>query len=120
MESAECHPRRAAHAPTFAGDAGKDFYPWQGHDDASFGPGWKANGAGENRPARRPADRRVPAAMTEMAPKKRRKKSKLEVKVSPHFTVSLDGETAETLAGVRKNLRLANRILSGITRFFNG
>lgn len=56
----------------------------------------------------------------EMAPKKRRKKSKLEVKVSPHFTVSLEGETAETLAGVSKNLRLASRILSGITRFFNG
>jgi hypothetical protein len=56
----------------------------------------------------------------EMAPKKRRKKSKLEVKVSPHFTVSLEGEAADTLAGVSKNLKLANRLLSGITRFFQG
>ena len=64
------------------------------------------------------ADAAFRAAQT--APKKRRKGSTFEVKVSPHFTVSLEGETAETIAGVNKNLRLANRILSGITRFFNG
>ena len=48
----------------------------------------------------------------------KRRKSRLEVKVSPNFTVSLDGEAAKTLDDVNSNLRLANRLLKSITRFF--
>jgi len=50
--------------------------------------------------------------------KKGKKNSRLEVKVSPHFTVALEGEAAETLDDVNSNLRLANRLLKSITRFF--
>ena len=68
------------------------------------------------------ADAAVRAAGS--APKKRKRKgakgSKLEVKVAPGFTVSLEGEPSEALAGVNKNLRLANRLLSSISRFFRG
>jgi curved DNA-binding protein CbpA len=50
--------------------------------------------------------------------KRKQKKSRLEVKVSPSFTVALEGEAAETLDDVNSNLRLANRLLKSITRFF--
>ena len=66
------------------------------------------------------ADAAVRAAGSAPKKKKRRKGSKLEVKVAPGFTVSLEGETYETLAGVNKNLRLANRLLGSISRFFRG
>lgn len=60
------------------------------------------------------------AALRAGPPKKSRskKKSRLEVKVSPHFTVALEGEAAETLDGVNNNLRLANRLMKSISRFF--
>jgi len=66
------------------------------------------------------ADAAVRAAGSAPKKKKKRKGSKLEVKVAPGFTVSLEGETYETIAGVNKNLRLANRLLSSISRFFRG
>lgn len=50
--------------------------------------------------------------------KQKKQKSRLEVKVSPNFTVALEGEAAETLDDVNSNLRLANRLLKSITRFF--
>lgn len=60
------------------------------------------------------------AALRAEPPKRTRapKTSRLEVKVSPHFTVALEGDAAETLQGVNTNLRLANRLMKSISRFF--
>ena len=54
------------------------------------------------------------------AVKPRSRKSRLEVHVAPGFTVALEGEAADTLKGVNRNLKLASRILNGVSRFFGG
>lgn len=61
------------------------------------------------------------AALRAGPPKKKsksKKKTRFEVQVSPHFTVALEGDAAETLDGVNTNLRLANRLMKSISRFF--
>ena len=65
------------------------------------------------------ADAAIQSARLGPTRRRRKKESVLEVKVAPGFTVSLKGETAETLRGVNRNLKIANRILSGISKFFS-